>query len=590
MATFTFTGISITYDFFDDPVSVAPAAWAVTFPTDQVAINYSVMSAAPGELPVVDIDGPEAVSETMNGQPFGVDDFGFDETLLGQVTTTQGSYVLLALYDSVNNIDYLFKIGGDPFTIPATAAEFEALRGSITSIGVAGSPFAPGQNIALSSLQNVTVDDSVNFIIGTDGDDDLVGTPGDDMIITGNATSDGDYVSGSTGNDTIDMSDNDGENGYVVLDYGNLSGPVQVTADGVANTGTVTKQTPVLGTDTLLDVANPLDAGGNNGGLGLRGTVFGDSFDVTVDSAQWVSLRGGGGADTYTLRGDGLVRLDFRDASGGIIVNLDQGRVGDDGYGNAETIGGALDVFEVRGSAGDDIFVGSDADERYRYTGGNNIVDGAGGYDMVRYDSSGIGSVSVDLAARTGTVSMTNGQTFTDSLRNIEAARGTNGDDDITGDAMDNRLEGRSGNDRLNGGDGDDWLEGQAGNDTIDGGDGFDTVYTHVNRADATVTQGAAGEATIVSSAGTDVVRNVERLVFRDQGFDIGTGSATSGNDTLTGTANDDTIDGLAGDDAISGGDGNDSLSGGDGNDTLDGEAGNDTLDGGGRTRCAARR
>lgn len=59
----------------------------------------------------------------------------------------------------------------------------------------------------------------------------------------------------------------------------------------------------------------------------------------------------------------------------------------------------------------------------------------------------------------------------------IENARGGSGDDVITGNFINNVLEGRAGNDRVGAGSGDDRLYGGTGNDSLRGADGVDTLW-----------------------------------------------------------------------------------------------------------------
>lgn len=70
-------------------------------------------------------------------------------------------------------------------------------------------------------------------------------------------------------------------------------------------------------------------------------------------------------------------------------------------------------------------------------------------------------------------------------------------------------------------------------------------------------------KATIVGTAGPDVLRGTARA------------------DVIAGLGGNDTISGLGGNDVVCGGAGNDTIAGGAGNDRLAGEAGNDRLDGG---------
>jgi len=177
-----------------------------------------------------------------------------------------------------------------------------------------------------------------------------------------------------------------------------------------------------------------------------------------------------------------------------------------------------LEGVPVVGTGGDDLLTGGAGDDQ---------IDGtAGAFDTVSYQYAK--KVKVDLGAGTAT-----GQ-GKDTLVNVENVIGSErGSDFITGDDLDNHLDGWGGNDKLWGGAGDDILFGGGGNDHLRGGDDNDELY------------------------GGD------------------------GNDQLHGDAGDDILDGGAGNDQLRGGEGNDVLYGGAGNDTLRGEVGDDTLYGG---------
>lgn len=165
----------------------------------------------------------------------------------------------------------------------------------------------------------------------------------------------------------------------------------------------------------------------------------------------------------------------------------------------------------------------------------------------------------------------------------IENAIGGSGNDSITGNAADNRLEGGLGNDSFDGGDGDDMLIGGAGADALYGGDGIDTASYAGAAAAVTVIAGIgyAGEA-----AG-DVLILVENLIgsgFADYlgGDNLANGiDAGAGNDTVLGFGGNDTIQAGAGSDIVYGMDGDDEINdAGAGVDLLFGDAGNDSIRG----------
>ncbi len=147
----------------------------------------------------------------------------------------------------------------------------------------------------------------------------------------------------------------------------------------------------------------------------------------------------------------------------------------------------------------------------------------------------------------------------------IENAIGGSGDDIITGNLANNRLEGRNGNDTL---------EGFAGFDTLNGGEGRDTASWFNAAAGVTVNLLQA-RAFGSGSGGTDQLISIEDVL----------GSAHT--DNITGDDGDNVILGVGGHDFLFGRHGNDTILGGEGNDLieetrglniLEGEAGNDTI------------
>src|SRR6056297_490576 len=265
-------------------------------------------------------------------------------------------------------------------------------------------------NLLIGGPDNDTIDGfgGNDTLEGGAGTDDLRGGTGADLINPGDNT-DFDYIVAGPGADTIDFGDVVG--GFVILDHWDLSNPISVFIDGAANTGTI--DAGPEGTDTLIDVANPLDAGWTTGGLDIWGRSGNDSFDLAPGDEQWMSVRGGAGADSFIINGAGLVQLNFRDATQGIDVDLAARQINDDGFGNTESIGGTSAVWGVRGSSFDDTFLGSDANDTYSYTGGNNSVEGGVGFDRLRYDQGTVSSVEIDAAAGTAQGTVNAGGSFT---------------------------------------------------------------------------------------------------------------------------------------------------------------------------------
>ncbi len=140
---------------------------------------------------------------------------------------------------------------------------------------------------------------------------------------------------------------------------------------------------------------------------------------------------------------------------------------------------------------------------------------------------------------------------------------GTNGNDRLFGNDIDDlfngyggddTLNGGAGNDSLLGGDGNDFLDGGTGNDSIDGGSGVDTAsYLHASTAvnvDLAQHVSSGGD-------GSDALYNIEGIIGSQFG------------DVIKGDSNENILYGRDGHDLIDGGDGRDFLSGGLGDDTI---------------------
>ena len=188
--------------------------------------------------------------------------------------------------------------------------------------------------------------------------------------------------------------------------------------------------------------------------LGLALAIAGNSSEVlvaTIPLRAWVVLSA----------------LIIAQPALALILILDAGIAADNGYGGTDTLS---NIYEIRGSDHDDIMTGDANNNSFIGRAGDDTIDGGDGYDRVRYDRGGVGSVNVNLD--TGVVS-SDGLGGTDTLTSIEHVRGSNtGNDIIVGSAANERLEGRGGNDTLTGGDGSDELYGGDGDDIINMGNG----------------------------------------------------------------------------------------------------------------------
>ncbi|TKA96143.1 hypothetical protein FAZ78_13075 [Cereibacter changlensis] len=456
---------------------------------------------------------------------------------------------------------------------------------------------------------------------GDAGDDELLGEAGDDLL---NGKAGDDVLSGATGDDVLrggagddELSGGDGDDvlhggaGDDVLDGGDGVDTADFSDDA---TGVVIDLTEGIaigaasGEDELSGIENATggsgddvlagDAGSNllTGGAGhdtvrieAEGEVLVDLSTGTVDGAALGSdrlvdieaLLFGDGDDTIRFTtGDAL--LDVDGGAGTNTLRLEgagSGRLGAlDNIQRIELASGAWTLSDE----GADIAMGPGAQrlllEAELFADGalQGVVSGFGVDDrIVLKDLEGLGNavlkpgniLSIDHAGGTLTIALDPEQDLSraDFLLNQTEA-GTElsfeiaEDEQLTGGAKgdvieghggDDVISGKSGADRLDGGRGDDVVDGGSGNDVVDGGEGDD-------RLDA-----GSGEDLVEGGAGDDSI------------------DAGSGNDTIFAGSGADTVKAGSGDDRIDGGLGADLLSGGSGMDTFvfHAEHGNDRIE-----------
>ena len=302
-------------------------------------------------------------------------------------------------------------------------------------------------------------------------------------------------VASDPGNDNFD-----GRGGIDRVIYTGASGPITVNMQA----GTVSGAG--IGSDTLVSVEL------------IQGSASNDSYVATnyAGASAFGSIpptfnefQGMGGDDSIT--GNGGTTVSYANASAPVTVALDSPTIGipnstgvahatgaDAGIGT-DTFFGGIQV--VRGSAFGDTLSGSNnfaGPEVFDGGPGNDFIDGRGGFDRVlydfRHDDNVTGGITINLAA--GTV-VGDASVGTDTLRSIEAARGTHFDDiyDATGFTTTNVNGpnfGSAGSDR----DGNalNEFDGLGGNDTIIGNG--DTRVSYINATAGVIVDLAFGTAT----------------------------------------------------------------------------------------------
>ncbi|MGY4622578.1 VCBS repeat-containing protein [Bradyrhizobium sp. USDA 4486] len=530
--------------------------------------------------------------------------------------------------------------GGNDTIISAVNSQ-GALMTRISYIGAAA---AVTVDLSLGTAHGTAAGDAAN--VGTDtlvghGFAGVVGSNYDDALVgSNNGAGTVEIFAGMGGNDLIN-----GGGGFDRADYSQDPS----TASGITvnmAAGTVVGDATV-GSDTLRSVES------------VRGTKFADTYVATGFSGASTNagsngtfneFNGGGGNDTIT--GNGNTRLAYVNATGGVTVDMQTGATPGTGTATGDASTGT-DTFSgvnaVQGSMFDDVIRGSNSTattETFYGGGGNDLIDGRGGFDLVTYNNSyfATGAVTVDMGAGTATGDASVGN---DTLRSIEAIQGTVFADHYdastfgTGTALNlgsngtfNQFEGLGGNDTVVGNGntrmiyssatGGVTVHMAAGTTDGDASVGHD-AFTGVNSAtgsqfadiyDATgfaggvgafgfgnfnLFEGLGGNDTITGNGNTRIAysqaaNGVTVDLSLGTAHSTGTGSSDAGigTDTITGGVNSvqgsnsaDTLIGGNGDEQFFGGGGNDTVSSGAGNDQISGQAGNDTIDGGAGTDMA---
>ncbi len=346
------------------------------------------------------------------------------------------------------------------------------------------------------------VDDSIsgnnaeNTILGFDGDDNIHGFRGDDSIFGGDGDdqlqggSGKDVVGGGTGDDFIQ--------GYFGNDklYG---GDGQDTLFG--NNGD----------DNLFGSGDDTLFGGTGNDLLVmkddlgQGSMSGDAGDdVLVATGAGTILTGGEGADKFWTLGteitdsaDDTIITDYDPAEDVIAfftqLGLQPGLF-NFALTDVTTDEGTGTRVDLTGPNGQDVGAGSvtilgvaaaDLDTSPFYiVPATTSADAPGFYSLLEESAQNQTASGNNNQARTSIQTLAERQTIT----------GTDADDVLVGDALENTITGGLGNDSIDGLGGDDEIIGGQNNDTIEGGEGDDYIL------------GNEGNDTINGEDGRDII------------------------------------------------------------------------------------
>lgn len=261
----------------------------------------------------------------------------------------------------------------------------------------------------------------------------------------------------------------------------------------------------------------------------------------------------------------------------------------DGGDGNDNLVGGNGND-TLKGGAGDDVLQGTGGNMATFIDDGSHrpkpteALSGGGGTDTMIIDYRGYVlegdpnrpiAVAVSIATGSGEAEVTlrpgGDPRPAESFSSIEILHfdGPDGDDVVTGGALNDVISGNGGSDVLKGGSGNDVISDTTGFINADGGAGND--FFSLNRGGSTKDVAIDANAGTVHEGGAD-----EGTFINFEGLNILTGS---GNDVVVGLLNyKNTISTGAGSDTLTGGKLDDQLTGGTGTDTIGGGAGSDTI------------
>ncbi|MFM8342264.1 MAG: beta strand repeat-containing protein, partial [Methylomonas sp.] len=421
-------------------------------------------------------------------------------------------------------------------------------RGAVNVSLVTGGSGDEAQGDTYDSIENVISSIYDDRLAGNSVSNQLDGGIGNDLL-----------TATIGGNDTLD-----GGIGTDTVDYSAFANAVTLSlANGIAVSNTQT--------DTLKNIENVVGGQGNDDIAGdsnnnlLQGrdgndTLSGAAGNDTLEGGNGNDvLIGGSGAD-WLVGGDGTDTASYESSDYAVIASLadptlNQGDARGDSYDSIENLTGSAYSDQLTGDSQNNNLSGLAGNDTLVASLGNDTLDGGDGIDSVDY-SNLTDPVIISLDANGNAAVQVSG-VVKDQLINIENLTGSQGNDQLTGNAKANLLSGGLGNDVL--------YFSSGANDTLDGSDGSDTAnYAAVSSNLTIALNNIQADGTVKVNIGTqtDSLRNIENF------------TSGSGNDSLAGDTNSNYLSAGSGNDTLIGGLGatgaGDTLDGGDGTDTAD--------------------
>lgn len=464
-------------------------------------------------------------------------------------------------------------------------------------------------NLLWEDIVTTTPSDANDRLTGTEyadrlnggkGNDTLIGLAGDDILDGGAGT---DLMVGGAGHDTytvdalgdqiVENANEGTDTALITLASGNYQLGDQVENGTVTSTGAVGLAGNALNNTLVGNNAANLLTGGEG-----SDTLNGNEGNDTLDGGLGDDLMAGGyGDDLYQVDslGDQVMEFSYS-GTDTVVVALASGtyQLGND-VENAEVAGtgivhlagnslnnmlrGNASANLLTGGVGSDTLYGYEGDDTLDGSSGGDTLIGGAGNDTYYVDNSADQAIE-DLGAGTDTMIFMDVGVF-QLGSHVENGRVRDANDpdllytQITGNALDNILQGGAGSDTLDGGTGNDTMTGGANNDTYTIDSAGDQIIENANQGDDTVRVSFAGLYQLAGNLERAQALGATAIHLAGNGENNWLTGNTAANQ-LTGGAGYDTLEGGLGNDSLEGGFGNDRLDGGEGSDTMSGGAGDD--------------
>ena len=474
-------------------------------------------------------------SFSKNGQNYAVADIALVTSSQGYRVADDGSGQLeFQIEGAGGNVESAIRIVEEGQGATNINLATEQVVGAIGADGndtLNASGYTDGTSVLLdggAGVDTLTGGSGDDWLSGGADADNISGGDGDDTIFTDGT----DTLSGGAG---YDIAITTGTDAQLSLNLGSTGIEAAVGGD-LADTlnGSTASEGVYLsgqgGNDTLTGSAQADTLSGGEGADTLRAGA-GDDV-VIVDKADLDSgvVVGGDGEDTMIVSDTEAVTINMANYDFEIVVGGDGGDTITGTSGN-DVIDGGAGGDKLTGGGGHDVLVIDEADKtRGEINAGDGrdaiVIDEVGGMniDLKAYNAEiGIGGVGNDQIDASNVTTWTNSyqverqrwveindqghgywetyyETVTDSGSGTRL-EGKAGDDTLTGSAYVDELYGGDGNDALHGGGSNDTLDGGDGNDKLDGGSGD-------NRYDF---QRGDGHDTILAQSG-----GIHRLYFEE--------------------------------------------------------------------------